>query len=772
MHNSPQNHNGEEPLEEQAHRVICSLPISPLVFGGTYNVNDDYSTDSPTSMVSELSFSSDTSEGTVYEEVHTNAVPIVEFPSEEDAPRKRLSSQDQVITPQMIGAALKKSGTVLMQRSRDNRLERQLEEMRDLMRNEDELVVLKEPSVRQMASQPAFPRDAMEEFLEHSETMFNLVHDANTQMAGRADISERISRHSSEEVFQTEALPVDNRISKEFVGCFSRNDDTVLYKRTISIAQAAQPAHDPARQSLENIDTVIAQHAQCLHEAETVTEPSVQIYQRNNDDLLALLTFSKESSAVLKTSNAMLKEAPTAELDKTIRQTYRKTVANPDEMISMQTEVASSSDYQAMKETSPQRLGGDLQQTFPTLPSRSSFGLTNESNNLSGGLEKQQAEVYTTVSGSISDQHGNLAVRFEAQVYDLGSLENDEPIEECVIRVERLSDEFDHLSEMLTFQVVCDEAENASEAFVVATVIEELITDERIRPSEHGTIVLSENILGRLSRYLKELLEPAAIMLHNIYKKLEGIEFLRSDLTKAVSETHFSSSSQKGGVVESRTDGGSKLLQNDSQSRSFTNFCALENLQEIRSIFGEANDHLTIIQSDLSAIKTKINLLIEEQHEKTKPPAPSADIQHALKRPSNLEIQQLGKRNDKVVPHDKVVPQKVCLALLANHFQSNGLFCPVEIYSCHAVSPEVMVVHWTVDQDLLSCIVGFEIFVDGVLSSVCFSNRRRTALVGNIDLQKQHHITLHATPDPLTREAKVEWAPAFFLYHLLDEPVH
>ncbi|XP_035774821.1 uncharacterized protein LOC118457391 [Anopheles albimanus] len=102
----------------------------------------------------------------------------------------------------------------------------------------------------------------------------------------------------------------------------------------------------------------------------------------------------------------------------------------------------------------------------------------------------------------------------------------------------------------------------------------------------------------------------------------------------------------------------------------------------------------------------------------------------------------------------------------AKHAPTSPHYCPVDIYSCHEVAPEVIVIHWTVDKDLLGCIAGYEIFVDGVLRSVCFSNKRRTALIGDIDLQQQHHIVLHATPDPLMKEAQVKWEPAFFLYHL------
>uniref|UniRef100_A0A182N4I3 Uncharacterized protein n=1 Tax=Anopheles dirus TaxID=7168 RepID=A0A182N4I3_9DIPT len=379
----------EEPIDEQTRRIIRDLPISPAMYDGTYPAYEGFHTVSPAS-VSELSFSSESpdSDSTVhYQAVREKATePIVELPStpskEEHHPHDCTVCPDtETFSPSSIGAALEKSGTVLMQRSLDNRLAKQLEEMHALMGNDDELVVLKQPSIRSMSSRPAFTRDMMQEFMEHSETMFNLVHDTQTNSGQfvigieEADASDTEAPGPSQRkeklasVAPPPATVAGDKQENEFVGCFSKDNDMVLYKRTM---QDSRPK--AAREDRKSIDSLIAHHAECLVEANETNSPAVHVRQVNDDNLLALLTFSDQSSAVLKISNTLADGLETEEqLNQAILTSYRKLVATPDEMISMQTQTTSA---KKPKQHTHQLRPGVLQNLSAAI---SSFELTNAS---------------------------------------------------------------------------------------------------------------------------------------------------------------------------------------------------------------------------------------------------------------------------------------------------------------------------------------------------------------------------------------------------------
>ncbi|XP_062555716.1 uncharacterized protein LOC134220631 [Armigeres subalbatus] len=90
---------------------------------------------------------------------------------------------------------------------------------------------------------------------------------------------------------------------------------------------------------------------------------------------------------------------------------------------------------------------------------------------------------------------------------------------------------------------------------------------------------------------------------------------------------------------------------------------------------------------------------------------------------------------------------------------------PAEIYSCHAIGPNQMMVHWKVAPQFADQIGGFEIYVDGEASSFYYSHRRRTGLLEDIDTRKQHRIVIYCSPESWIREA-AQWAPGVFFYHL------
>ncbi|XP_035900757.1 uncharacterized protein LOC118506990 [Anopheles stephensi] len=381
------------PVHEQTHRIINDLPITPTMFDGTYPAYEDFTTTLVSeSSVSELSFSSESpdSDTTVH---HRTADPIVELPSTplRDGVESRECVACETISPGTIGTALG-SGTVLMQRSLENRLAKQLEQMHALMDDNDEeqqLVVLKQPSIRSMASHPAFNKELMRGFMEHSETMFSLVHDTNGN-SNAANSVQFVIGIEEEAATDTEAPGCSHRPARrsivvptvtdgsqesEFIGCFSKDNDMVLYKRTMP--EGLKTEHDD-RQSIE---TLIAHHAECLVEADNVTKPRVHVRQGNDENLLALLTFSDQSSAILKTSSAMAEAVETEEeLNQAILTTYRQLLAKPDEMISMQTQAASGRKQYGLETATPihtHQLRADAMDNLST--ATSSFGLSNES---------------------------------------------------------------------------------------------------------------------------------------------------------------------------------------------------------------------------------------------------------------------------------------------------------------------------------------------------------------------------------------------------------
>ncbi|XP_052890386.1 uncharacterized protein LOC128298657 [Anopheles moucheti] len=376
----------EEPLIEQTRRIINDLPTTPTMYDGTYPAYEDFSvTLVAQSSVSELSFSSDSpdSDSTVH---YQSAIdPIIELPStpSKGGNHSREYVESETITPSTIGAALG-SGTVLMQRSLENRLAKQLEEMHALMNNDEDLVELKQPSIRSMASHPAFNKEMMRDFMEHSETMFNLVHDKHGNSVQfvigieEAEPSDTESPGSSHRKVRHATAPIekDNNQESEFVGCFTKNNDTVLYKRTM------QEGFKNERDDRKSIDSLIAHHAECLVEADKITSPKVQVRQGNDDSLLALLTFSDQSSAILKTSGATAEGIRSEkELNQVLLTTYRQLLAEPDEMISMQTQAASvSADPWQHDSEGPYHKHQVRSGVMNNLrKATSSFGLSNES---------------------------------------------------------------------------------------------------------------------------------------------------------------------------------------------------------------------------------------------------------------------------------------------------------------------------------------------------------------------------------------------------------
>ncbi|XP_050082064.1 uncharacterized protein LOC126569184 [Anopheles aquasalis] len=1110
MENNRENRapaHDEDPLIDQARRLLQNLSDNWVPHDA--DSRDDLDLYSPPSPLSELSFSSDSFESDICYVLPTgDADPIVELPStpKKDAQRSRHPSQEQIVSPQVIGAVLEHTGTVLMQRSQDNRLPQQLREMQALMRTDEELLLVKQPSMRKMLSQPAFNSETIRRFLDHSETMFNLAHDASSVSGQMEDNREP---ESSSKRFRPKGKAADDAtkpkdedvVGNEFIGCFSRNNDMVMYKRTL-VDRNPQPneaeTSDETRTSIDNIDTLIAQHAECLQEAETIKKPWVQICRTDEDNLLALLTFSAESSAILKTSNATLQQADTSgALDKAILQIYRDAISRPDEMISLQTEemdgvsskvkqqpdhrhahkhreeaehgnspgsssfglvindsqsgmvlqgssknwamhpfashavdilknirllaeeyilrgsessvsvlrfvsrvisdivhfecgddvslefrslsliqkikqiidellfphgkesapamvrnikhtleeilcyehqrrtietpseawaiicdtfelvaceldheierpevflealqlclqeVVNPADYQgllrghssALTRTVQQASGStDLHKSTPSVASHCAAGcwmawlllifyslaswiranltqfvnfilrrpaapachsvsfrqtITEDSssivnellvrrehlnhvveilrvavarslsamddsqessdnecssdencrsvgartvelctkllqgagnvqlqcsdssnnihlqlNSISGDLVKRHANEFDTVSGSVRDHEGNVVVLFEAQLVDIDSLDAVEPIIENVTRVERLSDYGAEISETTveasTLQTAADQDVEENE-MIADSVIEELVSEECMdNAGQQGTattdvpLALPSDMLARLELAVQDLLKPLALLVHRMYSRLnlneQSLEISNNDGTPATSIAEV-----ENGIVE--------LQKADQLSVPIT-----EKLEEIRSLFHDANDRLSIIDNDVSAIKMQVNILLEERRRISVEGSGSQDDNQREKTRRSIK-----PRKNNSLPNGS---RSTCCQTVAKHTPTSSHYCPVDIYSCHEVAPEVIVIHWTVDKDLLSCIGGYQIFVDDVLRSVCFSNKRRTALIGDIDLQQQHHIVLHATPDPLTKEAQVKWEPAFFLYHL------
>uniref|UniRef100_A0A182SLI9 Uncharacterized protein n=1 Tax=Anopheles maculatus TaxID=74869 RepID=A0A182SLI9_9DIPT len=193
-----------------------------------------------------------------------------------------------------------------------------------------------------------------------------------------------------------------------------------------------------------------------------------------------------------------------------------------------------------------------------------------------------------------------------------------------------------------------------------------------------------------------------------------------------------------------------------------------KSLQELLAAFNITNDRLAVIDTDITAIRNQVEQLVsvQQQQQFKGPPDGTNPVPTEERRSSRR------KSSAKHVPTPYEAPLTIqCPMQLkpTGLFGQSGAYCPTEIYSCHAVAPDVLVVHWRVlDENVLHCIAGFEIYVDDQLRSICFSNKRRTALIGNIDLQKHHHITLQVTSQldtDGTCKRTAQWAPAFFLYH-------
>ncbi|XP_058822360.1 uncharacterized protein LOC131683955 isoform X2 [Topomyia yanbarensis] len=91
--------------------------------------------------------------------------------------------------------------------------------------------------------------------------------------------------------------------------------------------------------------------------------------------------------------------------------------------------------------------------------------------------------------------------------------------------------------------------------------------------------------------------------------------------------------------------------------------------------------------------------------------------------------------------------------------------CPVEIYSCHPVGPDQLMMHWEVLPQFLYMISGYEIYVNGEQRVVCLSRTRRTALLEDIKLDKIHRIFIYPTADSSAGDFAKSWTPGIFIYH-------
>uniref|UniRef100_A0A8W7NFY4 Uncharacterized protein n=1 Tax=Anopheles atroparvus TaxID=41427 RepID=A0A8W7NFY4_ANOAO len=1090
MQNNRQPPYDEESMEGQARHIVRNIPMLPVMHDPAY---EEFGIHSQESVVSELSFSSDSpdSDSTVMD-ARIDGEPIVELPS--TPPRQsvevktRFRSLDRTLTPETIGEALEKSGTVLMQRSRENRLAKQLEEMQTLMENDDELVVLKQPStVRQIHSQAAFTQEVMRSFLEHSETMFQLVHDTQggssvRDVIGTKETTEEAQPKGTEAGHQPDTPPIQKvgkTVADEFVGCFVKNNDMVLYKRTIE----APPEEGQRR---ESIDTLIAQHAQCLVEADEVTQPSVQVYQTNDENLLALLTFSEQSSAMLKTSNATVDDVNSYEdLNRVLLQTYRQLLDRPDEMISMQTQRTKAEserphthqprpdllrsrsagtasfglsndsrngvtlqgssknwiecpkarnaaeivknlrlmleevilreipatasvlkffsrlltdvlecahaevdeefrrasltdkikrvldellmpheledplrmvnqakltvdqifDHQIQTRTiyddadawanilaTSQRLVceldheiedpdafiealqyglrsilgsegskklmefegqfetstnthsmcGESNEDAPALPTtvchcftswvlfvlgastiwlkellinfwnfiittppilagpsvsfretvtdddsvvqelRVQHDYHNQTldvlrivlekspstakhtqddkpassvnvrslelfarllqragsielrhsdshhnihlqlrDGVSGDLQKRQSDDLVMLTGNIRDHEGNVAVCFDAHMYELNTVTQDEPAVEYVIRTERLSDDQDDDGE--------DYDAANEEEMVVHSVVEDILSADILEERQDRQSIV-DALSEKINHYLQDLLEPVTSAVRDIQERMAyiGAEPLQSREVKLSDSPRKSVKAEDGSSFEHIDGKGSAEVDSSSsicKDRSMAYFSLAESLQELVSMFHDANDRLEVINCDVTSIRSLQLQLLQQQQQEKKLSKTSHGDGHCMKRRSSKKPPHSQRKMSSEVEKDLRNCTLCCPIKQQFLFAPTNQYSPVEVYSCHGVAPDVLVVHWTVDGDVLDCISGFEIHVDGVLRSVCFSNKRRTALVANINLRQQHELTLHATPDSHCKDS-VRWAPAFFLYHL------
>ncbi|XP_055609170.1 uncharacterized protein LOC129756337 [Uranotaenia lowii] len=89
---------------------------------------------------------------------------------------------------------------------------------------------------------------------------------------------------------------------------------------------------------------------------------------------------------------------------------------------------------------------------------------------------------------------------------------------------------------------------------------------------------------------------------------------------------------------------------------------------------------------------------------------------------------------------------------------------PANIYSCHQVADNQLMIHWNVEKEYLSDICGYEVYVDGEVRSICYSAKRRTALLENIDCNREHHIALYCNPQRSIAEF-IRWSPWVCIYH-------
>ncbi|XP_058452733.1 uncharacterized protein LOC131431187 [Malaya genurostris] len=129
------------------------------------------------------------------------------------------------------------------------------------------------------------------------------------------------------------------------------------------------------------------------------------------------------------------------------------------------------------------------------------------------------------------------------------------------------------------------------------------------------------------------------------------------------------------------------------------------------------------------------------------------------------------KRLVEIPVRDDAVRRSLCdLALSYRlgraHEDGKKSVCPVEVYSCHQVGPNQLMMHWEVLPRVLNLISGYEIYVDGELRIVCYSRTRRTALLANVKVNKEHRIVIYPTPDPSAGDFAQSWTPGVFIYHI------
>ncbi|XP_055644111.1 uncharacterized protein LOC129780155 [Toxorhynchites rutilus septentrionalis] len=232
-------------------------------------------------------------------------------------------------------------------------------------------------------------------------------------------------------------------------------------------------------------------------------------------------------------------------------------------------------------------------------------------------------------------------------------------------------------------------------------------------------------------------------------------------------------SSEVSGELINLSDGTLDVKKTDSDQSRDTDPGDIQ-LIEISEILTNDQNVLSEKQQDqtldLKEMDSEETVVEKQSLEKgPSPPSDSIVVQNKQREP----LQQRNLKNSSISEGKASIPQKsrrLCQLALSYQCQyadaTNEKFsCPVEIYSCHQVGPDQLIIHWKVAPQFLDRIDGYEIYVDGELRSSCFSRMRRTALIEGINIAKEHRIAVYSNPDPSVNE-RVQWAPGIFFYHL------